>query len=114
MIPGYEILKSCPVNKGCSAKKIYKHKETGNLYNLLVNKGEMKEHSCTTRGSELPVKVYAAAWFNKRTGRTRYLGPTRLLRSVTKAPKEDTSTAEDWTMTDSFEGTVTWNPIQDA
>lgn len=85
-----EKLNRCPVQAGCAAKVLFRDKDTGNLYRLDARSQDFVPHECNTRNaSKLPEFAYAAAWYNRETGRTRFIGPERLKRTVLKKPSDE-------------------------
>lgn len=86
-----EKLDKCPITPECTAKKLYRDKETGHLFVVSAH-GELLDHKCTVRSSLPPKVVYLGVWYNKRTKRTRYVGPQRMRKSVEIAPNDYSGT----------------------
>src|SRR5690606_37882977 len=95
-IPGYTKLSRCPKTPECTRKALWRKNDTGELFHLKARAMDFVAHTCNVRGSELPKHVFIGEWYNKRTGRTRWVGPFRLQKSAEKRPADRTSGPEDW------------------
>lgn len=95
-IPGYKTHEKCPITPGCTAQRIFESDADGKMYSLLMDAKDFIEHSCRVRGSEKPQVAYLGEWFNKRTNRTRWIGPARLETAVQRRPTDTHSSDDDW------------------
>lgn len=83
-----ERLTSCPRSPECTMRVIYRDSE-GNLYRYDTHDNQFKPHRCSTVASEKPKMCYLAEWFNKESGRTRWVGPERMRKSAEKPPADE-------------------------
>lgn len=109
-----EKLSKCPRTPECTAKKLYR--DGDDLYSVTA-KGELVLHTCTTRGSEKPKLAYLGIWYNKRTRRTRYVGPYRARISVEKAPNNFAGTKrnepfENWVLQEVLISELEWKTAE--
>lgn len=112
-IPGYTKLKRCPKTPECTRRALWRRDDTGELFQLGKKGTDFVEHACTVKGSELPKHVYIGEWHNKRTGRTRWIGPTRLRRSAEIVPNDYTSAPEDWELKGTLIGSINWDSVKE-
>lgn len=110
-----ERLTKCPLKPECVARVVYRDSETDEIYRLDMRSGEYVTHKCTTRGSELPLVAFAAQWLNRKTGRTRWQGPTRTRESVLKPPYDERfrerKANPDWEFVQLYQTDLDWEPI---
>jgi hypothetical protein len=71
------------------AKKVFIDQDTGTIYRMDPRALTFVPHECNVRGSELPTRVYVGKWFNRRTQRTRWIGPFRMRKSAENPPKDN-------------------------
>lgn len=107
-IPGYTELGVCPKTPGCTAKRLFRNKETGELFRVDVRANRMVRHECRVLGGKIPTVVYITEWFNSRTGKTRYTGPSRILRTSLTYPSDTHSRPQEWRYRGSKTAKVDW------
>lgn len=96
-------LDHCPRDPGCTNHSVWRDPETHELYSLWTKEvvsskrgpgpikyhNEYKPHVCTNVvTNEIPTTFYMGEWFNPTTGRTRFIGPERLVRSALTPPQD--------------------------
>lgn len=82
-------LDHCPITPECVQRRLFE--QDGTIYRYDERRGLFVPHACTSRGTESvkPDMVFIAQWRNKRTGRTRWMGPTRMRKSVELPPSDN-------------------------
>lgn len=111
-------LDKCPRTPECVSQVLYKDDE-GNLYRLDTKSREFVPHICSTKGaSEKPRVVYLAEWRNIKTGRTRWVGPARMRKSVEIAPADGAyrrrgpNGTSDWEHVATFITVTRWEAVK--
>lgn len=105
------ILDRCPITPECTARKLFRDEADGKLYYMEARSKELKPHKCNVRGSEEPEYAYLAVWKNKRTGRTRYVGPVRQRRSALLLPADSRSDETMWELLSLKRSKVAWEDV---
>lgn len=108
-IPGWARLEQCPKTPGCSARVVWRDADN-KLWRLDTRIGEFTPHHCQVRGSDAPTIVYLGEWYNKETGRTRWIGPKRVRKSAEIAPADK---SKNWKHISTKIGTITWEDAPD-
>lgn len=111
-------LSKCPAARECSTGVVFQDEETGNLYRFDERTKKFIDHKCSTRNaSEAPKLVFLGEWYNKETGRTRYLGPERMRKSVERAPNDEAyrkrGSNPAWVHKQTFIAELDWKPVKD-
>lgn len=106
VIPGMTKLNECPKTLGCDSKSLWQDVE-GGLWRFSQMDHTFLEHICRIPKNEKPEYSYMGEWFNKRTGRTRWITGT-LLRSVKIAPVSRTAPKEEWELKNTFVSKLSW------
>lgn len=110
-----EKLDKCPRSPECTAKKLYRDKETGHLFAVSA-KGELIDHKCTVKDSAPPKLAYLGVWYNQRTKRTRYVGPVRMRKSAEIPPNDYSGTKKNergsWKLQEVRISNLEWWPAE--
>lgn len=106
-IPGWTRLEECPRTIGCTAKVVWRDADK-NLFKWDPTQLDFVPHECLVRGSEKPQVAYMAEWYNHRTGRTRWVGPERLERTVRKPPADKRNRSSDWELKNVYISNLEW------
>jgi hypothetical protein len=84
----------CPITPECSKRILYidvplEDVTPENVFAINVER-DMVQHVCTyNRPQGKPETAYLGVWLNKRSKRTRYMGPFRTRAQAEKTPKDD-------------------------
>jgi hypothetical protein len=107
----------CPVSPECTQTRLFQGND-GKVYRYDVRSNKFMPHTCNTRiVSEKPQLAYLGEWFNKRTQRTRWIGPKRMRKSVETPPKDQgfrkRGGDRDWELRQTWVATTDWKPVDD-
>lgn len=82
-------LDHCPITPECVQRRLFE--QDGIIYRYSERAGTFIPHVCSSKGTESkkPDMIFVAAWRNKRTGRTRWIGPMRMRKSVDQPPSDN-------------------------
>lgn len=81
-------LDKCPIDPACVYRTLYLNEETNEVLRYDARENDFLPHTCKVIGSEPPTRVYLGKWLNVSTGRIRWTGPTRLIRSAKRPPSD--------------------------
>lgn len=112
-----ERLTKCPRTPECTAKVVFRDSE-GNLFRLDARSQSFEPHKCNAQSaSELPAMAYVGEWFNKRTRRTRFIGPVRMRKSAEIPPKDEgyrkRGSDDNWELKNVYVTSLNWQPVTD-
>lgn len=105
----------CPLSPECTQTRLFTGND-GKVYRFDVRDNKFKTHTCTTKiVSEKPQLAYLGEWYNKRTGRTRWIGPERMRKSVERPPQDSQFRKRggdsDWEHKETYIATTDWKPV---
>lgn len=108
-LPGYTVLETCPITPGCGRTGLHRHNDTGEVFQLNKANYTFEKHVCkSAKTGDKPTVVYLGEWFNKRTKKTRFIGPTRLPKSARLMPKDERSGNDDWELKGTYVAELNW------
>ena len=111
-----EKLDKCPRTPECVAQTLYTDDE-GELYRLDAKEGFVL-HVCHVRGSARPLLAYLAEWHSSKTGRTRWVGPERMRKTVEHSPpslgfkRRGKEQQTEWTLKQVYTAELEWKPVE--
>jgi len=109
-------LDKCPRTPECVAKTLYVD-DDGELYRLDSKEGFVL-HICHVRGSEQPKMAYLAEWYSNKTGRTRWVGPERMRKTVEHSPaslgfkRRGKDQQTEWVLKNVYVSELEWKPVE--
>lgn len=112
-------LDHCPITPECVQRRLFE--QDGNIYRYDERKGIFLPHTCTSKGTESkkPDMIYLGEWRNRRTGRTRWVGPNRMRKSVEVPPADNGKVtgrspdqrAEEWALVETYVARIDWERV---
>ena len=116
-------LDHCPRDPGCTNNSVWRDPDTHELYSLWTKEvvsskrsglhtkyhNEYKPHVCTSIAPNvMPTTFYMGEWYNTETGRIRYIGAERLVRSALSPPQDKRS---NWRLVKLHTVNVVWEEM---